>query len=151
MISKYSHLTSDHTVSLTCTAQSIQVMADRELLSLAIRRLVENAFKYSPAGSSVAVGLNVDNDAVHIRVQNDGSSIAPQEHDRIFERFYRGAEVRNGVSGVGLGLYVARKIAVAHGGSLELESGHGSGKVIFRLSLSPSLPPQNMPDEYLHD
>jgi signal transduction histidine kinase len=57
-----------------------------------------------------------------LRVSNNGSSIPAGERNRIFERFYRGAVARNSTSGSGLGLYVARKIADAHGGMLELET-----------------------------
>ena len=65
-----------------------------------------------------------------INVRNEGNSIAPGEQDRIFDRFYRGAQVRNLVSGTGLGLYVARKIAAAHGGSLDLLNDGSSEGVV---------------------
>jgi signal transduction histidine kinase len=62
----------------------------------------------------------------------------PHERDRIFDRFYRGTNVRKLISGAGLGLYVARKIAVAHGGSLELDAPPSSGTVAFCLKLPMS-------------
>ena len=112
-----------------------QAQADRPLLDLAVTQLLDNAFKYSAAGSEVAVGIEVEGEQITLRVRNEGSSIAPAEQNRIFERFYRGAGVRNLVSGAGLGLYVARKIAVAHGGSLELDKTARVGTVVFCLKL----------------
>jgi signal transduction histidine kinase len=58
---------------------------------------------------------------IGIRVSNTGSSISSVERHQVFDRFYRGTQARNLASGSGLGLYVARKIALAHGGRLELE------------------------------
>ena len=72
---------------------------------------------------------------VTIRVANEESFIAPGEQERIFERFYRGAAVRNLISGAGLGLYVARKIVVAHGGSLALDNTAPAGNVVFCLKV----------------
>ncbi len=57
-----------------------------------------------------------------LRVWNSGNPLPVNERTRIFERFYRGTEARQVAPGSGLGLYVARKIVQAHGGSLDLES-----------------------------
>ena len=67
-------------------------------------------------------------------VWNMGPAIREQERERIFERFYRGLEVRRNAPGSGLGLYVARKIARAHGGDLILLEDR-PGKVGFRMSM----------------
>ena len=112
------------------------VDADPELLQLTIGQLIENACKYSQPGSSIHVGTETVGDFVCLNVTNNGSSISPHERRRIFERFYRGADARRSTSGTGLGLYVARKIAVAHGGSLELEAGtQAENNVTFSLKL----------------
>jgi signal transduction histidine kinase len=68
-------------------------------------------------------------------VANSGSSIPASEQQRIFERFYRGEEARRFTSGSGLGLYVARKIALAHGGQLELDIESLNEGVTFYLAL----------------
>jgi signal transduction histidine kinase len=72
-------------------------------------------------------------DAVLILVTNDGSSIPASEQNRIFERFYRGVDARRFTFGTGLGLYVSRKIALAHGGRLDLESNFPANGVTFCL------------------
>lgn len=116
----------------------VESPADRELLDLALTQLLDNAHKYSIADSPVTLEIKTEEEAVVIRVRNEGSSIAPSERDRIFDRFYRGTGVRNLVSGAGLGLYVARKIVVAHGGSLALDNSTSNGTVVFSLRLPVS-------------
>ncbi len=133
---RYATQSRDRQVQVTSPGQGSRALADCELLDLAITQLLDNAFKYSIAGSAVTVGTKVEGQFVVIRVGNEGSSIALQEQDRVFERFYRGTSVRGLVSGAGLGLYVARKIAVAHGGSLELDKSTSPGTVVFNLRLS---------------
>jgi signal transduction histidine kinase len=81
------------------------------------------------------VSVREEEGFIAISVRNEGNSIAPGERDRIFERFYRGARVRNLVSGSGLGLHIARKIAAAHGGSLSLINDDRGESVVFCLKL----------------
>jgi two-component system sensor histidine kinase KdpD len=135
VVRRYAAQCRDCQVAVSCPPRTGRVLADRELLDLALTQLLDNAFKYSIPGSPVTVGIAVEEESVTVRVRNEGSSIAPHEQDRIFERFYRGAEVRKLVSGAGLGLYVARKIAVAHGGSLILDKSASAGIVEFCLKL----------------
>jgi two-component system, OmpR family, sensor histidine kinase KdpD len=111
------------------------VLADVELLHLAFTQLVDNALKYSPPASVVSVRISLENGWAVVRVENEAAPIPPAERDRIFERFYRGAAIRDNVSGAGLGLYVARKIAVAHGGGVDLELNSSGNKVVFYLRL----------------
>jgi two-component system sensor histidine kinase KdpD len=97
----------------------IEVQADPELLRLALSQLLENACKYSEPGSAISVQVEGREELVEIRVSNNGASIPARERHKIFDRFYRGSAA--GLTpGSGLGLYVARKIALAHGGTLDL-------------------------------
>jgi two-component system sensor histidine kinase KdpD len=134
VVQRYSTQTHDRHIVVEAQGTA-QTPADRQLLDLAVTQLLDNAFKYSAAGSAVTVGIAVEGEQIALRVRNEGSSIAPEEQNRIFERFYRGSGVRNLVSGAGLGLYVARKIAVAHGGTLDLDKTAGPGAVVFCLKL----------------
>jgi two-component system, OmpR family, sensor histidine kinase KdpD len=135
VVDRYASQSRDRQVEVTRPGQCGRALADRELLDLAITQLLDNAFKYSAASSAVTVGIKVEGEFIVIRVRNEGSSIAVQEQDRVFEQFYRGTGVSRLVSGAGLGLYVARKIAVAHGGSLELDKSTPSEAVVFNLKL----------------
>ena len=135
VIRRYTTPSRDRYVAISHLSQTVEAPADRQLLDLALTQLLDNAFKYSVAGSAVSVDIGTEAGFIVVRVKNEGSSIAPQDRDRVFERFYRGAEVRKLVSGAGLGLYVARKIAVAHGGSLDLDKTASPGTVVFCLKL----------------
>jgi signal transduction histidine kinase len=106
-----------------------RISADPELLSLALRQLIDNALKYSPPGSPIGVVADLEGDRVVIRVHDRGPGIPERERERIFDKYYRraplGAEA--GVPGTGLGLYIAREILRTHGGDLWIESESGEG------------------------
>src|ERR1700685_4305291 len=85
-----------------------------------------------------------------LRVLSTGTPISSSERAHIFERFYRGVDARRLTAGTGLGLFVARKIAIAHGGNLELDSApSGDSSVAFRMTipLPESEPPESEPHE----
>jgi two-component system sensor histidine kinase KdpD len=96
-----------------------ELSADVELFQLAISQLLDNACKYSPPDSTVEVSMGDNQRFLWIQVSNCGTPILPSEQSLIFERFFRGKDGQK-LAGTGLGLYVARKIALAHGGSLDL-------------------------------
>jgi len=109
------------------------VRGDPERLRQILANLIENAVKYSPAGAPVEVrALNRDR-AVAVSVQDRGPGIESDDQRLIFEKFGR---VASGTSkpGTGLGLYIARSIAEAHGGTLDVASSPGSGAT-FTLNL----------------
>jgi two-component system sensor histidine kinase KdpD len=135
LVGRYNDQSSERLVSISSDGQPFEAPVDRQLLDLALTQLVDNAFKYSPPGAAITVDLRRENDFIVITVANEGSSIAPQERERIFERFYRGTNARSLTSGTGLGLYVARKIAAAHGGQLELARGSSCDGAVFYLKL----------------
>jgi two-component system sensor histidine kinase KdpD len=120
---RYMARSSDRLIVLTNGRDEVEVLADPELLRLTVNQLIENACKYSQPGSTVTIEIERQGEFVAVRVSNTGSSIPRDEQRHIFERFYRGADAKRSTSGSGLGLYVARKIAVAHGGALDLEIG----------------------------
>jgi heavy metal sensor kinase len=113
------------------------VHADAGALGRAMRNLVENALKYTPAGGKVELFLRTANGEAVIAVQDTGIGIAPADAERIFEPFVRldAARARE-TGGTGLGLAIARSIVHAHGGTLTLESEPGAGsRFTIRLPL----------------
>jgi len=121
---------------LLLKCERVDVMADQELLWLGLGQLLDNACKYSRPGSDIRVSIGPANEAVTVRVWNNGSAISSAEQARIFDRFYRGVNARSQTPGSGLGLYVARKIALAHGGNLELEKHEESdADTAFRFTI----------------
>jgi signal transduction histidine kinase len=103
------------------------VQADPVRLAQIIGNLASNAIKYSPPGKSVSLGAGVEGAWVWMRVSDTGPGIPPDEQAHIFEPFYRGNQGRRIKQGMGLGLSIARDLALAHGGRLEVESQQGKG------------------------
>ncbi|MDI6695036.1 MAG: HAMP domain-containing sensor histidine kinase [Anaerolineales bacterium] len=133
----------------------IIVVGDADRLTQVFSNLLDNALKFTPPGGQVQVSLRSQESWAEIDVADSGPGIAPQELERIFERFYQTDKSRRGGNrrGVGLGLAIAREIVQAHGGTIradnrsmaasdELQSGEaetGRGCVFtVRLPLSPA-------------
>ncbi len=109
------------------------VPLDRRLVRLALKQLVDNALKYSPPESAVAIRIGAAGELVTIDVTDHGPGISAQDQSRIFERFYRGQSVRSQIPGSGLGLTIATAIARAHRGDLTVTS--RPGETTFRMTL----------------
>lgn len=106
----------------------VEIEGDPELIEFAISNLVNNAVKYSPAGTSVRVALEYDAGHARIHVSDSGPGMNREESRKVFDRFYRTRSAENSsTTGFGLGLAIAREIARHHGGDLQLETSHGSG------------------------
>lgn len=101
----------------------------------AVRNLIDNAIRYSPAGATVSVRLGVNGDRVTLAVTNPGPGLAVEEQALVFERFHRAPAGRAAnPDGTGLGLAISRAIAEAQGGTLTLES-RPEGPTTFTLAL----------------
>ena len=101
------------------------VGVDRERIDLVLSNLVANALRHTPAGGTVEVTAVEGEGTVRFEVKDTGAGIAPEYHDRIFEKFFRVPGAPAG--GVGLGLYLSREIVEAHGGRIGVESAPGVG------------------------
>jgi two-component system sensor histidine kinase KdpD len=115
------------------------VSVDSVLLQQLFVNIFENAAKYTPAGSPIAIAAEVDGEgALVVEVADHGGGIPPGAEEVIFDRFRRARREPGG--GFGLGLAIARAIAVAHGGTLTARNRSGGGAT-FRLRLPPGGPP----------
>lgn len=106
----------------------VRLTVDRELMSLALRQVLDNALKYSGASVAAAAAVvrcecGVEGGFVTVRIADSGPGIPERDQERIFDKFYRRANTRDQVPGTGLGLHIAREIARIHGGDLFLECG----------------------------
>jgi signal transduction histidine kinase len=110
------------------------IRGDRTRLRQVLANLIENAVKYSPEGGEVRISAAAANGAVRISVRDVGPGIPPDQQTRIFEKFGRADVAGSSKPGTGLGLFIARSIAEAHGGSLEVSSGAEPGST-FTLTL----------------
>ena len=110
------------------------IRGDRERLRQIVTNLIDNAIKYSPAGDEVEVTVRPENGAVRIVVTDSGPGIPEDQHRLIFEKFGRAVVPGQSKPGTGLGLFIARSIAEAHGGSLDVRSRAPNGAA-FVLTL----------------
>ncbi len=114
-----------------------QVRGDRRALVVALDNLISNAIHYSPKGSRVTVAARAGETdrTVSLFVADEGVGIAPDDQERVFERFYRTDEARSArAGGTGLGLAIVKHTALAHGGSVRVDSRLGVGST-FTITL----------------
>lgn len=121
------HLMLNHEVALQLEPQVGSVLADEYHLGVALTNLIDNAAKYSPAHSTIAIGTRTQPGFAGIAVTDQGPGIPPEVQDKVFGEFFRLAP-ESQIRGVGLGLSIVDRIARAHGGHVELTStpGHGA-------------------------
>ena len=118
-----------HKVELVTSGNfAAEVFGDRSQLISAFSNIVENAIKYSDEDRLVNIIGNVGADDMSIAVVDQGLGIAPKDHERIFERFYRVDRARSrSTGGTGLGLSIVRHVVDNHGGKIEVKSNEGEG------------------------
>jgi signal transduction histidine kinase len=120
----------------------LEAQADDEKLRQVLINLVDNAVKYSPAGGRVVISARPRSEAgtVEVAITDEGMGIAQAEHDLIFSKFYRRAELGNQEGmGAGLGLFIAEGLVSAMGGSMRVSSVEGEGSSFaFELPLARS-------------
>ena len=108
--------------------RSIHARISEQLLTQAVVNLVDNAVKYSDAGTSVLVTCTSENGEAVISVTDQGRGIEPKHLPRVFERFYRTDKARSReLGGTGLGLSIVKHVAEAHGGRVSVHSAPGAG------------------------
>jgi len=136
---------------------NIQLNVDGKAIQQALVNLIDNALKHSPKGETVNVVMEVQGpsskvqggcaesvedggtgETVNLSVSDHGPGIPPEEHEKIFERFYRrGSELRRETQGVGIGLSIVKHIVEAHGGRVLVRSAVGEGsRFVIELPLN---------------
>lgn len=116
------------TVEFESEKRNVDVIGDAELLTVAVKNLIENAIIYSNSGSSVAVVIEAADGLAQIRVKDSGIGIGKEDLERVFERFYRADQSRSReTGGTGLGLSIVKHAALMHQGDVQLFSKPGIG------------------------
>ncbi len=124
-----------HTLRVDCGDELLLVKADARLIVQVIVNLIDNAAKYTPAGSTITVTAGRRGEMAEVSVADDGPGIPDGEKALIFDKFYHGANpVRDDRRSLGLGLYLCKAIVEAHGGSIRVEDNRPKGAV-FRFTL----------------
>lgn len=110
-------------VNVSVAEQLPKAMIDTRALELAVLNLLDNAFKYAKDGGRVDIDVTRENGSIAVSVSDRGPGIAPEDQDRIFERFVRGRNAtEQRIRGSGIGLSLVKHIAESHGGSIRVES-----------------------------
>jgi two-component system phosphate regulon sensor histidine kinase PhoR len=115
-------------LSVQDTPLPFEAYGDRDRLKNVLMNLLSNAIKYTESGGNVWVSYEAGAKSVTISVRDSGVGIAPEDQQRIFERFYRVDKQRSrDVGGTGLGLAIVKHIVEAHGSKMEVSSEQGKG------------------------
>jgi len=101
-----------HALELQADAGQVWVQGDADLLAVALRNLIDNALRHTPAGCHVTVRVAIEGGGVRLSVRDDGPGVPDEAMQRLGERFYRGLDPRG--EGSGLGLAIVRRIAELH-------------------------------------
>lgn len=126
-------------VRVDVPAEPVVVLADRQRLVQVFVNLLTNAAKYSPEGSLIVLTVARRGSEAHVSVQDQGVGIPADALPRLFSRFFRVEGTAARVQGVGVGLYITRRIVEAHGGRITVASEPGRGS-IFTVILPRSEP-----------
>jgi signal transduction histidine kinase len=115
--------------------EPLDASADREKVRQILANLVDNAVKFSPQGATVTIAARRTDDAVQVRVADEGAGVPAGEQERIFRKFYRADAAGPATGGgTGVGLFIARGLASAMGGRLWIDSETGRGaSFVFEL------------------
>jgi PAS domain S-box-containing protein len=124
-----------HTLTVDFPPDFPTIHGDEVRLRQVLDNLLSNAIKYSPRGGNISVHGVYDDQSVSVSISDQGVGLPQDEQDRIFERFYRvESTLSRSTQGTGLGLYLARAIVEAHGGTIGVQSEPGKGST-FTFSL----------------
>ena len=105
------------------------IVADPDRLERIIANFLSNALKYSPQGTTVEISFRLDDDRVIVMVRDEGKGIDPEDLPHVFDRFFRVNS--HGVEGIGLGLFIAKSLVEAHGGTVWVDSAPGKGSAFY--------------------
>lgn len=117
----------------------VRLAGDRDQLDQVWTNLIGNAIKFSPDGGQIAIRVETDGSVVTVRVADQGIGIAPEDRERVFERFFKADRARSRkYEGSGLGLAIVKQIVTLQGGEIAVESELGQGTAfVVSLPLAP--------------
>jgi PAS domain S-box-containing protein len=122
-----------HEVIALLPEQQIYADIDPVRISQALTNLVSNAIKYGPSDLPVTVRLMEVDGAARIEIHDEGPGIPLEVQRRLFERFFRAPDIKRHFSGIGLGLYISRRLVELHGGRMGVESAPGHGTTFWLM------------------
>lgn len=133
-LQKTKHVLEGHPVEVSIPKELPEIKMDVDRIAEVLIQLLENAGKYSPAGTAIHISAELNDGSVVTNVADHGPGIDDVEQSMIFEKFYRGRNQRVSIQGTGMGLAIAKAILALHGGTIWVTSQLGRGSV-FSFSL----------------
>ncbi|HZB88484.1 MAG TPA: ATP-binding protein [Terracidiphilus sp.] len=124
-------------VALHIPDENIELCCDRQLMVTLLTQYIDNACKYSNYGSTITIGVEQTNAEVIFSVHSYGPVIPIADRERIFDRYYRASNSSNRAAGTGIGLAVAKRVAVIHGGYVWVTSDEQEGTTFFAAIPAP--------------
>jgi two-component system sensor histidine kinase KdpD len=131
LVASFRERLDDICVKISVSREDLTILCDRDLLVTLLTQYVDNARKYSTAGSTVTILVTELPGEIVFSVHNVGPVIPAADHERIFDRYFRCPVSANKVPGTGIGLSVAKRAAQAHGGDVWLTSDGDKGTTFF--------------------
>jgi two-component system phosphate regulon sensor histidine kinase PhoR len=135
--SRFEQRARDRSVAVKVSGDRVRLTGSRRALDEMVSNLIDNAIKYNADGGSVAVSVMDGGGGAVLTVSDTGHGIAPEECERVFERFYRTDGGRELAAGTGLGLSIVKHAAQLHGAAIKLDSREGEGMSV-RITFPPS-------------
>jgi len=125
--------TETHTITLKAPP-TLEAVVDPQRLARVLASLLDNAIRFSPKGTPIQVDLRAQGpETLRLTVRDHGPGIAPERRERLFSRFYQ-AQTGRPFAGLGLGLYLARRVGALHGGHIAAEFPHDGGtRIVIEL------------------
>ena len=109
-----------------------RIKADPEKIALVIENLLDNAIRYTPAGGSITISLNLNENELQFSIEDTGIGIPEKEKKNIFTKFFRASNaIKTETEGSGIGLFVSKNIIEAHGGKIWFQSQEGKGSKFY--------------------
>jgi len=126
--------------SVVVEGEPLLALVDGERIRQVMQNLVDNAVKFSPAGGTIVICCKQHEDGVTLAVTDQGIGIPPWDLPHLFQRFYRGGRTgERGFSGMGIGLFLCKRIVEEHGGTIAVDSVYGQGtRFLVTLPLARS-------------
>jgi two-component system OmpR family sensor kinase len=138
-VAAHAVMSEDHEFSFQSEPGACTVVAaDRARIRQVLDNLLSNAVRHTPPGTNVSVEIAAEDDQVRLTVADDGPGMEPETAERVFERFFRSAEVAH--PGSGLGLAIVAAIVKAHGGTVQVASEPGQGTAFTVLLAAEPTP-----------
>lgn len=122
-------------ISISVSARPASIDGMEDAIRLMITNLTDNAVRYTPEGGRIEISTTTESGLSVVRVSDSGPGIAPEERERVFDRFYRALGTKT--SGTGLGLAIVKRIVDIHHGTISIEDGLDGCGTTFRLAFPP--------------